>query len=207
MNLISTVYPLEMSQTFIDGLREIIGGRKIEEILAEIKMEYIFSPDLNTFLKNGMSARELTELQQVLNDTYGDKGGYGVMIRSGRASFKYLLRRYDSRTHMNSIEFRLLPTQTRITRGLEILGELLSEEFHSHVKVEECTSSWVVRIANNKNDDHSPDNVLLCSYIIGLLQEYLSWAGMGKFYLVEETECRGAGASTCSFCINRQPIE
>jgi predicted hydrocarbon binding protein len=207
MTIISNVYPLEMSQTFVDGLREIIGVRKTEEILAGLQMEYIFSPDLNAYLKKGITSHDLMHLHQVLYDIYGEKGGHGVMIRSGRASFKYLLRRYDTRTHMNSIEFRLLPTQNRISRGLEILSNLLAEEFHDQIWVEESDISWEMRIANSADIHSEAEEVVLCPYITGLLQEYLSWAGMGKFYLVEETECRGAGAQTCTFCINRQPIE
>ncbi|HWQ45321.1 MAG TPA: 4-vinyl reductase, partial [Longilinea sp.] len=73
--------------------------------------------------------------------------------------------------------------------------------------VEESSSNWTLRIANRNRFSQGENDVLLCAFMIGLLQEYLSWAGMGKNYLVDETECRGAGAPACVFLINRQPIE
>ena len=47
----------------------------------------------------------------------------------------------------------------------------------------------------------------LCYFIVGILQEFLSWSSGGKNYHVEETECIAGGGQACVIRIEKQPLD
>jgi predicted hydrocarbon binding protein len=47
----------------------------------------------------------------------------------------------------------------------------------------------------------------MCDFTIGLLQEFMAWAGGSKYFRIQEIACRGNGDACCSFKIDKNPIE
>jgi predicted hydrocarbon binding protein len=87
------------------------------------------------------------------------------------------------------------------------MAETLSDLCSLQILVKEDSQAWYWQ------SDHCPwcwqrhMEECMCHFNVGMLQEYVSWAGGGKVYHVTETECIAKGGSACTIRIDKKPID
>jgi predicted hydrocarbon binding protein len=197
----------QIGQIIYEGIEEIVG--KTDSGLL-FKLANISLPDTNheaAVSNKRLAYRNLSTLLKVIEDTYGHKGGQGIALRAGRASFKKVIRMYGQQMGFSKLDYRLLPTPARLKTGLHALAKTVSDLCEEPIRVLEDQGAWYWEI------EHSPwcwerhSEEVTCHFTVGLVQEYLSWASAGKFYNVVETMCAAAGQEYCAIQINKQAIE
>lgn len=137
---------------------------------------------------------------QALEEIYGQPASRGLALRIGRASFQYGLKKYGDQAGFRAMEFRLLPAPRRLENGLRSLAQIIARECGSSISVSDEGAYWQWRVDRQTTAQD-------CFLIAGLLQEFTNWAGGGRFYRVEETECQACGSLACTYRIEKKPLD
>lgn len=177
---------------------------KIHQVLLESTHEVLGSTH-----SHGLEPGErtfLAELERLLFEQFGTLTGKGMAIRMGRSGFQTGLRRWGESLGFYTLEYRLLPFNRRVRVGLEQIARFLEEEASFHVIVSDDPDHWVIEIEKDSRSagDLSP---VTCSLLTGVFQEFMQWAGSGRFFTVRETACVNQGAPCCRYEISRKPLE
>lgn len=190
-----------------EGMKEIIGQAGVNAVfnLELRKSEETGSEPVN--LEDGVSFGELASLQAALEELYGPRGGRGVALRAGRASFPYFLREFGLLSGLMDMDFRLLPARLRLRAGLERMARTIAGFCHEAIEVSEDERCWYWRIERCPECWERQTSEPCCHYIVGLLQEYMAWASGGKYFPVVEVECCAAGGAACIIQIEQQALD
>ena len=152
-------------------------------------------------------AASVTRLPIALEQRYGAPGGRGLALQIGRSAFKYLLQRRGDAMGMTSVDFRLQRTPQRMQAGLHLLAQQLIRDSGDQITISDTDTHWLWRSENCPVCMGRATGAASCYLTVGLIQEFLAWSGGGRFYRVVETECRAAGASACTFRIEKKPLD
>jgi predicted hydrocarbon binding protein len=215
---------LKMGQIMLEGVREIIGEPGVNAVLNTVEAgsgadmsglesgSRIGSSALRQMTATGEAFNEMSTIQMALEQLYGPRGGRGISLRSGRAAFKYFLRQYGDSMGISRLEYRLLPTHSRMKVGMQAMAAIFTDQYAGYAEVSEDTKSWTWQIRRcpwclERKLEEKDLGGGLCYFVVGMLQEFLSWSSGGKNYHVEETECIAAGGQACVIRIEKQPLD
>ena len=95
---------------------------------------------------SGGNTTNVGHIQSALEELYGQRGGQGVALRAGRSGFNHLLRAEGKEMGLTETNYRMLPYQTRIYMGLQLLAQKLSAMIARPVQVEEHEAHWLWRM-------------------------------------------------------------
>ncbi len=197
----------DMGRILLDGVQEIIGRAGVYATFNTAHLTHLLPGDAPARLAPEFTHEELSSLLLALTTLYGPRGGHGVAQRSGRASFKYLLRQFGDAMGLTALEYRLRPSAGRIKTGLEALSQILSSSCGGSVELVDEPKTWIWKYSDCPWCCRQSDPAPSCHFGVGLLQEFLSWASGGRMYHVAETECIAAGAQACTIRIDKQPFD
>ncbi len=197
-----------LGQIVFEGVEEIIGRSGVRDLLNTGPLARFYREERNSAENVDLSpASEVSAIQSALEETYGQRGGRGIALRAGRASFKYILRQYGASLGLTGLDYRLQPAPARLKTGLETLVRLFSDLERGPVEIEQVEAAWIWRSAACPYCWQRKTSEPACTFAVGLLQEFLAWNSGGKVFNVEETECRAEGKAACAFRIDIQPLE
>jgi|YNPBryantNP2012_1023418.scaffolds.fasta_scaffold55462_2 predicted hydrocarbon binding protein len=199
----------ELSQVLLAGMQEIIGQSGVMAAMNTVSLMGAKDEARTLFeLGDDLTFDEIVSLFKALEQLYGLRGGQGVVLRSGKAAFKYLLQRFGMQMRLSELEYRLLPAPQRLKAGMTVLAEMLSFHCNVPIQVTENESTWSWRMDQCPWClDRQSEKSGVCYFITGLLQEYFSWVSGGRFYEIREVECCAAGGLACVFQIHKQPLD
>jgi hypothetical protein len=179
----------EIAAMIISGLEVILGGEELEKISGLAKLPLIKKEDAPTVLGSRFSLAELGPLQAVMKNSYGAGGRDGIALHAGREFFNDFFRRFGTSLGLMDQKYRMLSTKKRINAGLNILAEALSKHFNIPFSVTDDCDKWSFRIEHAPAKKGWSDLANPALYfLVGVLQEYLLWAGGGKVYPVTRSE-------------------
>lgn len=141
-----------------------------------------------------------------LEEQYGTRGGRGMALKIGRASFAHGIKQFGIMRGIADPAFQTLPLDHRVELGLKALSAVFTnftdQESIVEVKpdallfhVETCPMAWG-RVADRP----------VCHAMVGIIQESLRWSSNGYEFLVKEIACRATGSDACIFQINKTAI-
>lgn len=190
------------AHVILEGAREILGEEQLNQTLDEVlsKEGCCAEGDSLTWL----GARNLIAYTE---KSYGALGSQGLALRIGRAAFKYGLEAYGDEMGFRTTEFRLLPAPRRLKTGLKEMAQLIAETYRQTVEVVDTDAFWEWRMLDGPDSLARTETNTFCYLISGVIQEFLTWAGGGRYYRVTETECRMAGGAACVFRIEKKPLD
>lgn len=199
-------YPNKFGRIIIGALEEVMGRNGLNAVLNLAQLTYyIEKPPLNN-MERQFDFAELTSLQKALDEIYGPRGGRGLAIRAGRATFAEGLRGVGVLVGMGDLAFRVLPLQSKLKIGLPALARVFSQFSDQVSKVhdegeyfvytlEECPMCW------QRQAEHP-----ICYFGLGLLQEGLHWVSGGHSFRVEMRTCQAQGDDMGRYIIYKQPL-
>lgn len=196
----------EIVQVLLDAAQDILGADQLRKVLNDLSLNPL-SVDTETAYVQSLSLVDLCALPQILEGIYGVPGGRGLSLRIGRSVFRYGLHNLDDLAGLREMAFRLLPAPHRIYTGLQVLANLISREASSQISVTDEGTHWIWRAENCPLCRGHLSADPCCYLMVGLLQEFLSWAGGGRYYQVTELTCCAVGASACVYRIEKRPLD
>ena len=192
---VSRDYSQVAAQVFLEGAQELLGNERLEGFHGRPVNE------------DGFAFQDVRALLRYLEEAYGAPGGRGLALRIGRAVFRHGLKELGGQAGFRDMEYRILPSPRRVEQGLQTLAQLVGDTFQSPVAVTDEESHWQWRMdacpvcQGCRTEDPG------CYLVVGLIQEFATWAAGGRFYRVKETGCRAAGDPACVFCIEKKPLD
>ena len=200
-------YPNKFALIFIQAMEEIMGKNGLNAILnlaglPELKDNY--PPDN---LEKGFDFSDFTALNVALEEMYGPRGGRGLALRAGRATFAHGLRAFGALAGVGDLAFKVLPLNAKLKIGVPAMANIFSqfsdqisnvyEEGNDRIvyTLERCPMCW-----GRKSDK------AVCYVGQGLLQEGLRWVSGGHEFKVDMETCIAMGNDMGRYVIYKEPI-
>lgn len=199
-------YPQKMGRIILLGMEEVISKGGVESILHLAELEDLIQNYPPSKPEKSFSFEKVSLLLGTLEQAYGPRGGRGLALRTGRASFKYGLKEYGSMLGLTEVAFRLLPLSTKLRVGARSFAELFNKHTDQRVRVEETDSTIFWHIERCPLCWERKADEPICHLAVGLLQEALYWLSGGKVFNVEETACIARGDSNCTILVYKTPL-
>lgn len=202
-----TTYEPRATKILLDGAIELLGQENFQRVMGLLPADLAFSLDSSHSNHSTWSAEAVGAFLDMLDATYGELGGHGLALRIGRSAFKFGLKQFGDRVGLRETEFRLLPAPRRQSAGLAILARVIGEQLGDAIRVIDHGAFWEWRSERCPLCSSRHSAGACCYLTVGFLQEFMSWAGGGRFYQVTETACRADGSTACVFRIDKKPLD
>jgi len=189
------------------GLEEVLGRNGLNAVLNFAKLRHLVDRMPPNNLNKEFSFEEFAAIQEALEEMYGPRGGKGLALRAGRATFKYGLREFGAVLGMADLALRVLPLSVKLRVGLNAFAETFNRFSDQIVRLEEDDQRfiWVNERCPVCWGRHT--DAPCCHAAVGILEEGLRWGSGGKTFKVEEITCIAVGDDACRFVIPKTPTE
>jgi predicted hydrocarbon binding protein len=200
-------YPNKLGRIILLSIEEVIGRAGLIAVLNAANLSrWIDNYPPNNLEKN-IAFEEMSRIQGALESLYGQQGGHGLALRSGRASFKYGLREFGAMSGCSDIAFRTLPLTDRIENGASIFAQVINKYSDQHIRLEELPEQYRMHIDRCPICWDRKAEKAVCHLGVGAIQEGLYWLSGGKHFNIEETHCLAKGDSSCTFVVDKKPFD
>lgn len=200
-------YPNKFGFIAIKALEEVMGKNGLNAILNLANMSHYIDNYPPDNLEKGFDFAELSAIGVALEEMYGPRGGRGLALRAGRATFSDGLKSFGALAGVGDLAFKVLPLQAKLRIGLPAMAKIFSQVSDQLSTVEEHENEFVYTIHRcpacwGRTGADKP----VCFIATGLLQEGLKWVSGGNEFRVNESKCVAVGDSVCEFIIQKEPI-
>jgi predicted hydrocarbon binding protein len=158
-------------------------------------------------LDKGFDFSDLSAISMALEEMYGPRGGRGLALRAGRATFSESLKNFGALAGVADLAFVVLPLHSKLRIGLPAFAKIFTQLSDQMTTVEEKEHEFVWTIHKchccwGRSDVDKP----VCFIAAGLLQESLKWVSGGNEFRVNESQCVALGDPVCEFIIQKEPV-
>lgn len=200
-------YPNRFALITLQALEEVMGKNGLNAILNMAHMSQMLDNYPPTNLEREFDFSQYSMVNIALEEMYGPRGGRGLALRAGRATFADALRNFGAMAGASDLAFKVLPLQQKLKIGLPAMAKIFSTVSDQHSTVEEFDTEYHYTIHRcpicwGRSGEDRP----VCFIAVGLLQEGLKWLSGGNEFRVNEAECIAMGADVCRFIILKEPI-
>jgi predicted hydrocarbon binding protein len=199
-------YPNLIARIYLDALEEVMGKNGTNAVLNLASLGDLIDNYPPNNLNREFDFADFGALGQAIDDMYGPRGGRGLALRAGRATFADALSKFGAMIGIGELAFKVIPLGTKLKVGLRAMAETFTKFSDQHSEVTEKDDRFVYTIYKcpvcwGRTSDHP-----VCYGATGLLQEGLRWVSGGKDLRVEEFECHARGDEYCRFDIIKAPL-
>ena len=199
-------YPNLIARIYLEAMEEIVGKNGLSAILNLAGLSHMIGNYPPPNLDKEFDFADYSALNGALEESYGQRGGRGLELRAGRASFARGLLGLGPLSGASDLAFRLLPLSTKLRAGIPAMAKVFSqvgdqtstvEDRGAHYAyiVQPCPVCWGREAAQP-----------ICFAGRGLLEEGLHWLSSGRSFRVEEIDCVATGGANCTYAIYKEPI-
>ena len=199
-------YPNKMARIFVLAMEEIMGKNGLNAILNMAKLPNLIDNYPPDNLDKAFDFADFSSLNQALEEMYGVRGGRGLALRAGRATFARGLQGLGAMTGVGDMAFKVLPLPVKLKLGIPGFAGLFNQISDQVVRIEEQPDHFVWHIDRCPVCWQRKSEKACCFVATGLLQEALRWVSSGKEFRVDEVACIAMGDPSCSFWIYKEPI-
>lgn len=196
-------YPQKMARIILLAMEEIIGHNGVTAVLNLADLSHMIGVTPPNTSDRTIPFEIVSKMQTALEKLYGPRGGRGVALRVGRATFKYGLKEFGPLLGVTDLAFRLMPQEERLRQGAESFAEIFNRFTDQVVRVEETPEVFFWHIDRCPLCWERHTDAPSCHLAVGLIQEALYWATGGKVFMIEEISCTAQGAPSCTIRIDK----
>ncbi len=200
-------YPNKFARITIEALEEVMGKNGLNAILHLAGLSDLINNYPPDNLEKEFDFAYFTALCVALEEMYGPRGGRGLALRAGRATFADALRGFGALAGVGDLAFKVLPLAAKLKIGLPAMANIFTqfsdqisnvrEEGDKYIyTLERCPMCW-----NRKTDRP------VCFVGQGLLQEGLRWVSGGHEFKVDISTCIAKGDDMGRYVIYKEPVE
>ncbi|MCB9436458.1 MAG: 4-vinyl reductase [Anaerolineales bacterium] len=199
-------YPNKFARIFIMAMEEIMGKGGLNAILNLANLAtYIgnYPPDN---LEKEFDFVSFTSLQVALEEMYGPRGGRGLALRAGRATFAEGLKGFGALAGVGDLAFKVLPLPQKLKIGLPAMANILTQFSDQISRVHEEEDKFVYTLERCPMCWKRTADRPVCYAGQGLLQEGLRWVSGGHEFKVDMATCIAKGDDMGRYVIFKEPI-
>ena len=200
-------YPNKFGLITIKSLEDVMGKNGLNAILNLAGITHYVDNYPPDNLEKGFDFSELSALGLALEEMYGPRGGRGLALRAGRATFSDALKNFGALAGVADLAFVVLPIESKLRMGLNAFAKMFVELTDQTTTVEEREAEfvWTIHRCPCCWERHGEDRPV-CYIAAGLLLESLNWVSGGKEFRVTETKCCAVGDDVCEFVIPKEAL-
>ncbi len=198
-------YPNKIARIALIALEDVMGKNGINAIFNLAALANLIDDLPPDNLDREFDFADFSAVNGALEEMYGPRGGRGLALRAGRATFANGLRTFGALAGVGDLAFKVLPLQAKLRIGIPAMAKIFTqtsdqlstvEEFDDHFiyTIHKCPVCW-----GRKTDKAD------CYVAVGLLQEGLKWVSGGNEFRVNESKCIAVGDDVCDFVIFKEP--
>lgn len=200
-------YPNKFGLIIIKSLEDVMGKNGLNAILNLAGLNYYIENYPPDNLEKGFDFTELSAIGVALEEMYGPRGGRGLALRAGRATFADALKYFGALAGAGDLAFKVLPLQAKMRIGLPAMAKIFSQVSDQLSTVEEKDNEFIYTIHKCPCCwGRSGVDKAVCFIAVGLLQESLKWVSGGNEFRVNESKCVALNDPICEFVIQKDPI-
>lgn len=200
-------YPNKFARITIEALEEVMGKNGLNAILHLAGLSELINNYPPDNLEKEFDFAYFTALCIALEEMYGPRGGRGLALRAGRATFADALRGFGALAGVGDLAFKVLPLAAKLKIGLPAMANIFTQ-FSDQVSnvheegdryiytLERCPMCW------NRKADRP-----VCYVGQGLLQEGLRWVSGGHEFKVDLAACIAKGDDMGRYIIHKEPVD
>lgn len=200
-------YSNKHGRIYLMAIEDVIGKNGLNAVLNFANLKHLINNYPPNNLERGFKFADFAAVNQGIEEMYGVRGGRGLNLRAGRATFKYGLRDFAPVLGIADLAFRLLPLLMKMKTGLPLFAEVFNRYTDQVVRVEEDEGHFFWHIERCPVCWGRHSDKPCCHTAMGLLQEAVSWVSLGKSFRIRETSCIAMGDSDCTFVIDKKPLD
>jgi predicted hydrocarbon binding protein len=200
-------YPSKFGMIMIKALEEVMGKNGLNAILNLAGLSNYVDNFPADNLEKTFDFADVSSINIALEEMYGPRGGRGLALRAGRATFSDALKNFGALAGVGDLAFKVLPLQAKLRIGIPAMAKIFTQVSDQHSTVEERENEFVYTIHKcpvcwGRAGVDKP----VCFIAVGLLQEGLKWVSGGNEFRVNESKCIALGEEICEFIIQKEPI-
>lgn len=199
-------YANKFARITLNALEEVMGKNGLNAILNLAQLGNLIDNYPADNLEKGFAFHDFTAINLALETMYGPRGGRGLALRAGRATFSEALKNFGGLAGVGDLAFKTLPLNSKIYNGLVAMAHIFSTVSDQYSSAQERHEDFLYTIHRcpicaNRHGTQKP----VCFLAVGLLQEGLRWVSGGLDFPVKETKCSAMGDDVCEFTIPKSP--
>ncbi len=200
-------YPNKFGLITIRSLEEVMGKNGLNAILNLAGLNNYIEKGPPDNLDKGFDFSDLSAIGMALEEMYGPRGGRGLALRAGRATFSDALKNFGALAGVADLALAGLSLQSKLRVGLPAFAKIFTQLSDQQTTVEERDHEFIWSIHKcpccwGRSDVDKP----VCFIAAGLLQESLKWVSGGNEFRVNESKCVALGDPVCEFIIQKEPV-
>ena len=200
-------YANKITRITILALENVMGKNGVNAILNLAHQKNLIDNYPPDNLGREFDFADFSSINLALEEMYGPRGGRGLALRAGRATFAEGLKNFGALAGAADLAFVVLPLQSKLRIGLPAFAKIFSQLSDQQSTVEEKDTEFIWTIHKcpvcwSRTNVDKP----VCYIATGLLQESLKWVSGGNEFRVNESKCVAMGDAVCEFVIQKEPI-
>jgi predicted hydrocarbon binding protein len=200
-------YPNKAARITLESLESVMGKNGLNAIMNLAHLPNLIDNYPPNNLDREFDFADFTAVNWALEEMYGPRGGRGLALRAGRATFTDVLRNFGALAGVGDLAFKVLPLQAKLRIGVPAMARIFSQISDQHSTVVEQESEFIYTIHRcpqcwGRTGLDKP----VCFMGIGLLQEGLKWLSGGNEFRVNESRCMAMGDTVCEYIIQKTPV-
>ena len=201
-------YPNKFALITIKALEDVMGKNGLNAILNLANLGELIDRFPADNLNKEFDFSDFSAINLALEEMYGPRGGRGLALRAGRATFDDALKDFGALAGVGDLAFKVLPLEAKLRIGVPAVAKIFSQMSDQLSTAEEGDSEFIYTIHQcpvcwGRSGEDKP----VCFVATGLLQACLKWVSGGKEFRVNESKCHSNGDEVCEFIIQKQPID
>src|SRR5512136_1587670 len=111
-------YANKFARITLEAYEEVMGKNGLNAILNMAGLEHLIDHYPPDNLERGFDFSDFTAIHVALEEMYGPRGGRGLALRAGRATFADALKNFGALAGVGDLAFKVLPLQAKLRIGL-----------------------------------------------------------------------------------------
>ena len=199
-------YPNNIARIYIQAMEEVMGKNGLNAILNMANLKNLVDNYPPNNLNREFDFADYSALNGALEEMYGPRGGRGLALRAGRASFAQGLRHFGALAGAGDLAFKVLPLGTKLKIGIPAMARIFTQVSDQRSTVEETPTEFVYTMQPCPVCWGRRSDKPMCHAGAGLLAEGLRWLSGGHEFRVQEAKCVACGDAACVLVVQKEPI-
>ena len=199
-------YPNNIARIYLQAMEEVMGKNGLNAILNMAGLTHLIDNYPPANLNKQFDFADYSALNGALEEMYGPRGGRGLALRAGRASFSQGLRNFGALAGVGDLAFKVLPLTAKLKLGVPAMAKIFSQVSDQKSTVTETATEILYSMKPCPVCYGRKSDKPMCHAGAGLLQEGLKWVSGGHEFKVYEKECIGCGGEACVLVVEKEPI-
>lgn len=199
-------YPNRFARLFLEAIDEVMGKQGLNTLLSMAGLEQYIDNLPPDNLTKQFDFAYVAAISQALEDMYGARGGRGIALRIGRATFSRGLKDFGVMAGMKAPAFKALPMPKRVQMGVSALAALFRTFTDQYTTFEEVDDHYLIHVEISPMAWGRGIEQPVSHALTGIIQEAMRWASDGYEFVVFELPRNDADEDDYKFRVNKTPI-